>query len=65
MPGTNINNFSSYVIFHAGNRYSPDNFSSRANRKVSAFAKVAKYIDFQKAKLLYQSLEDVLRKNSE
>ena len=25
------------------------------NRKVSAFARVAKYIDFQRAKLLYQS----------
>ena len=27
----------------------------KTNRKVSAFAKVAKYIDFQKAELLYQS----------
>ena len=27
----------------------------KANRKVSAFARVAKYIDIQKAKLLYQS----------
>ena len=28
----------------------------KANRKVSAFARVAKYIDIQRAKLLYQSL---------
>ena len=27
----------------------------KANRKVSAFARVAKYTDFQKVKLLYQS----------
>ena len=28
---------------------------AKANRKANAFARVAKYIDFQKAKLLYQS----------
>ena len=27
----------------------------KANRKVSAFARVANYVDFQKAKLVYQS----------
>ena len=30
----------------------------KANRKVSAFTRVAKYIDFQKAKLLYQSFAE-------